>query len=102
MVAADLLPSLEGVELGAIGKVPVRVPPPALLFLPGNSLTPSIPSQTVSYAQFLYPTNALVRQKSSNAADCAAPQPRFRGNGQKNIIPGRVNSSAAQDSCKAP
>ncbi|KAF6721239.1 CDK5 and ABL1 enzyme substrate 2 [Oryzias melastigma] len=73
VVAADLLPSLEGVELGAIGK-------------------------TVSYAQFLYPTNALVRQKSSNAADGAAPQPRFRGNGQKNIIPGRVNSSAAQDS----
>ncbi|RVE70872.1 hypothetical protein OJAV_G00069220 [Oryzias javanicus] len=73
VVAADLLPSLEGVELGAIGK-------------------------TVSYAQFLYPTNALVRQKSSNAADSAAPQPRFRGNGQKNFVPSRVNSSAAQDS----
>uniref|UniRef100_A0A672HTT1 Cdk5 and Abl enzyme substrate 2a n=1 Tax=Salarias fasciatus TaxID=181472 RepID=A0A672HTT1_SALFA len=39
VVAADLLPSLEGVELGAFGK-------------------------TVSYAQFLYPTNALVRLDS--------------------------------------
>uniref|UniRef100_H2MJ24 Cdk5 and Abl enzyme substrate 2a n=2 Tax=Oryzias latipes TaxID=8090 RepID=H2MJ24_ORYLA len=70
--AADLLPSLEGVELGAIGK-------------------------TVSYAQFLYPTNALVRQKSVNAADNTTPQPRLRGNGQKNFNPIRANSSVAQD-----
>uniref|UniRef100_A0A8C7ZKQ4 Cdk5 and Abl enzyme substrate 2a n=1 Tax=Oryzias sinensis TaxID=183150 RepID=A0A8C7ZKQ4_9TELE len=72
VVAADLLPSLEGVELGAIGK-------------------------TVSYAQFLYPTNALVRQKSVNAADNTTPQPRLRGNGQKNFNPIRANSSVAQE-----
>ncbi|XP_047457894.1 CDK5 and ABL1 enzyme substrate 2-like isoform X2 [Mugil cephalus] len=77
VVAADLLPSLEGVELGAYGK-------------------------TVSYAQFLYPTNALVRQKSGGAPEnCTTqtPQSRFRGNGQKNFTPARLNSGAAQDTC---
>ncbi|XP_071401958.1 CDK5 and ABL1 enzyme substrate 2 [Centroberyx affinis] len=77
VVAADLLPSLEGVELGAYGK-------------------------TVSYAQFLYPTNALVRQKSSGAPEnCTAqtPQSRFRGNGQKNFTPARLNNAVAQDPC---
>ncbi|XP_061591267.1 CDK5 and ABL1 enzyme substrate 2-like isoform X2 [Cololabis saira] len=76
VVAADMLPSLEGVELGDIGK-------------------------TVSYAQFLYPTNALVRQKSSGAVEsCTAqtPQSRFRGNGQRSI-PARMNSTVAQDPC---
>uniref|UniRef100_A0A3Q4MGJ4 Cdk5 and Abl enzyme substrate 2a n=1 Tax=Neolamprologus brichardi TaxID=32507 RepID=A0A3Q4MGJ4_NEOBR len=80
VVAADLLPSLEGVEMGACGK-------------------------TVSYAQFLYPTNALVRQKSSGSSssgppdNCTAqtPQSRFRGNGQKGFTPARLNNSAAQD-----
>ncbi|XP_072223412.1 CDK5 and ABL1 enzyme substrate 2-like isoform X1 [Leuresthes tenuis] len=77
VVAADLLPSLEGVELGASGK-------------------------TVSYAQFLYPTNALVRQKSSSAPENYAaqtPQSRFRGNGQRNFTPARPNNSVAQDQC---
>lgn len=77
VVAADLLPSLEGVELGAFGK-------------------------TVSYAQFLFPTNALVRQKSGGAAEISTaqtPQQRFRGNGQRNFTPARLNSSMAQDSC---
>uniref|UniRef100_A0A1A8MJS3 Cdk5 and Abl enzyme substrate 2a n=2 Tax=Nothobranchius pienaari TaxID=704102 RepID=A0A1A8MJS3_9TELE len=75
VVAADLLPSLEGVELGAFGK-------------------------TVSYAQFLYPTNALVRQKSSSVSDSCTtqtPQTRYRGNGQRSLIPSRVNISTAQD-----
>ncbi|XP_008276064.1 CDK5 and ABL1 enzyme substrate 2 isoform X2 [Stegastes partitus] len=75
VVATDLLPSLEGVELGAYGK-------------------------TVSYAQFLYPTNALVRQKSGGVPEnCTAqtPQSRFRGNGQRNFTPARLNNSAAQD-----
>lgn len=77
VAAADLLPSLEGVELGSYGK-------------------------TVSYAQFLYPTNALVRQKSSGAPEnCSAqtPQPRFRGNGQRNFTPARLNNSVAQEPC---
>uniref|UniRef100_A0A1A8EF16 Cdk5 and Abl enzyme substrate 2a n=1 Tax=Nothobranchius kadleci TaxID=1051664 RepID=A0A1A8EF16_NOTKA len=75
VVAADLLPSLEGVELGAFGK-------------------------TVSYAQFLYPTNALVRQKSSSVSDSCStqtPQTRYRGNGQRSLVPSRVNISTAQD-----
>uniref|UniRef100_A0A1A7YPR6 Cdk5 and Abl enzyme substrate 2a n=1 Tax=Iconisemion striatum TaxID=60296 RepID=A0A1A7YPR6_9TELE len=75
VVAADLLPSLEGVELGAFGK-------------------------TVSYAQFLYPTNALVRQKNSNVSDSCTtqtPQSRYRGNGQRSLITSRVNNSTAQD-----
>ncbi|XP_070766481.1 CDK5 and ABL1 enzyme substrate 2 [Enoplosus armatus] len=77
VVAVDLLPSLEGVELGACGK-------------------------TVSYAQFLYATNALVRQKSGGAPEsCAAqtPQSRFRGNGQRNFTPARLNNSVAQEPC---
>uniref|UniRef100_H3D4L3 Cdk5 and Abl enzyme substrate 2a n=1 Tax=Tetraodon nigroviridis TaxID=99883 RepID=H3D4L3_TETNG len=50
VVAADLLPSLEGVELGSSGK-------------------------TVSYAQFLFPTNALVRTRSADSATAAAQTP---------------------------
>ncbi|KAJ3586409.1 hypothetical protein NHX12_012807 [Muraenolepis orangiensis] len=77
VVAADLIPSLEGVELGAYGK-------------------------TVSYAQFLYPTNALVRPRSSGLPEgCGAAlttQSRFRGNGQRNLTaPARLNSSVAQE-----
>ncbi|XP_056239935.1 CDK5 and ABL1 enzyme substrate 2-like isoform X1 [Seriola aureovittata] len=77
VVAVDLLPSLEGMELGAYGK-------------------------TVSYAQFLYPTNALVRQKNGGVPEnCTAqtPQSRFRGNGQRNITLARLNNSVAQDPC---
>ncbi|XP_072489455.1 CDK5 and ABL1 enzyme substrate 2 isoform X3 [Notamacropus eugenii] len=48
-VSSEMVFVLEGVELGADGKV-------------------------VSYAKFLYPTNALVTHKSDNHA--AAPQPR--------------------------
>ncbi|KAG7519535.1 hypothetical protein JOB18_010881 [Solea senegalensis] len=77
VVTADLLPSLEGVELGAYGK-------------------------TVSYAQFLYPTNALVRQKSGGVQEsCGSaqtPHSRFRGNGQqKNFTQARLNNSVAQE-----
>uniref|UniRef100_A0A3B4XFF2 Cdk5 and Abl enzyme substrate 2 n=1 Tax=Seriola lalandi dorsalis TaxID=1841481 RepID=A0A3B4XFF2_SERLL len=52
--------------------------------------------QTVSYAQFLYPTNALVRQKNGGVPEnCTAqtPQSRFRGNGQRNITLARLNNS---------
>ncbi|XP_068610357.1 CDK5 and ABL1 enzyme substrate 2-like [Brachionichthys hirsutus] len=75
--AADLLPSLEGVELGSCGK-------------------------TVSYAQFLYPTNALVRPKSGAALDNVAAQNtqnRFRANGQRNFGPARPNGGVTQDLC---
>ncbi|XP_077368982.1 CDK5 and ABL1 enzyme substrate 2 isoform X2 [Festucalex cinctus] len=75
LVAADLLPSLEGIELGACDK-------------------------TVSYAQFLYPTNALVRQRSIGAPEnCAAQTPptRFRGNGPRPFTPARLNSTVAQE-----
>lgn len=105
VVAVDLLPSLEGVELGAYGKVNVwyieihRNPGTVL------SLTFILPPQTVSYAQFLYPTNALVRQKGGGATDnCTAhtPQSRLRGNGQKNFTPARLNSGVAQDPGMTP
>lgn len=68
VATADLLPSLEGMEPDASGK-------------------------TVSYAQFLFPTNALVRQRSVPETSTAqTPQTRFRGNNQKNYTP-RINSS---------
>ncbi|XP_035500992.1 CDK5 and ABL1 enzyme substrate 2 isoform X2 [Scophthalmus maximus] len=76
VAAADLLPSLEGVDLGDYGK-------------------------TVSYAQFLYPTNALVRPKIGAVSEGGAaqtPQSRFRGNGQRNVTPARPSNSTAQES----
>lgn len=101
VVIADLLPSLEGMELSAFGKVKhqhfnyVCV----IQYLLLNQF---FSSQTVSYAQFLYPTNALVRQKSmSMPENCIAqtPQSRYRSNGQKNFTPARLNNSVAQDTC---
>ncbi|XP_042347816.1 CDK5 and ABL1 enzyme substrate 2-like isoform X2 [Plectropomus leopardus] len=76
VVAADLLPSLEGMEFGDYGK-------------------------TVSYAQFLYPTNALVRQKSGapETGTTQTPLSRFRGNGQRSFTPARLNNSVTQDPC---
>ncbi|XP_077566821.1 CDK5 and ABL1 enzyme substrate 2 isoform X2 [Stigmatopora nigra] len=75
VVAADLLPSLEGVELYPCDKM-------------------------VSYAQFLYPTNALMRQRSSSAPEnCPGhtPPTRFRANGPRNFTPARLNSAPAQE-----
>ncbi|TSR39569.1 CDK5 and ABL1 enzyme substrate 2 [Bagarius yarrelli] len=72
---ADTVPLLEGVELGALGK-------------------------TVSYAGFLLPTNALVRQKSNVPLDTStvqAPTPRNWINGQKNFCHQRFCSSAGQE-----
>ncbi|XP_072552797.1 CDK5 and ABL1 enzyme substrate 2 [Salminus brasiliensis] len=74
--AADMAPVLEGVELGAFGK-------------------------TVSYARFLLPTNALVRQKSSaplEASTVQTPMPRNWINGQKNFTPSRLSSAIGQES----
>lgn len=64
-----------------------------------------LPPQTVSYAQFLYPTNALVRQKNSGGGgapdSCTAQtsQSRFRGNGQRSFTPARLNNAVPQDPC---
>ncbi|XP_077074043.1 CDK5 and ABL1 enzyme substrate 2 isoform X2 [Siphateles boraxobius] len=55
---------------------------------------------TVSYARFLLPTNALVRQKSSGPPDISTAQTamsRNRINGQKNFTPSRINSTIIQD-----
>ncbi|KAI4878659.1 hypothetical protein NFI96_019366 [Prochilodus magdalenae] len=74
--AADMAPALEGVELGSFGK-------------------------TVSYARFLLPTNALVRQKSNAPMDTntvQTPMPRNWINGQKNFTPSRVSSAIGQES----
>lgn len=65
-----------------------------------------LPPQTVSYAQFLYTTNALVRLKSASttAESCPAqtPQTRLRFNGHRNFTPARLNNSVAPEPCKAP
>ncbi|XP_051736176.1 CDK5 and ABL1 enzyme substrate 2 isoform X1 [Ctenopharyngodon idella] len=56
--------------------------------------------KTVSYARFLLPTNALVRQKSSCPPDISTaqtPMSRNRINGQKNFTPSRINSTVIQD-----
>ncbi|XP_056095708.1 CDK5 and ABL1 enzyme substrate 2 isoform X2 [Rhinichthys klamathensis goyatoka] len=56
--------------------------------------------KTVSYARFLLPTNALVRQKSSGPPDISTAQTamsRNRINGQKNFTPSRINSTVIQD-----
>lgn len=70
----DMVPGLEGVEVD-LGK-------------------------TVSYARFLLPTNALVRQKSSGPPDTSTgqtPMSRNRLNAQKNFTPSRINSGVGQD-----
>ncbi|KAK7129096.1 hypothetical protein R3I94_017341 [Phoxinus phoxinus] len=56
--------------------------------------------KTVSYARFLLPTNALVRQKSSGPPDISTAltaMSRNRINGQKNFTPSRINSTVIQD-----
>ncbi|KAL4655454.1 CDK5 and ABL1 enzyme substrate 2-like [Arapaima gigas] len=66
----EMLPGLEDVEVGAFGK-------------------------TVSYARFLYPTNALVRQKSA-PVDITIQMPLSRTS-QKNCPPSRINSTIGLD-----
>ncbi|KAM9785576.1 LOW QUALITY PROTEIN: CDK5 and ABL1 enzyme substrate 2-like [Neosynchiropus ocellatus] len=73
VVTVDLLPSLEGVELGPYGK-------------------------TVSYAQFLFPTNAL-RLKTESLTSQTLPS-RFRGNMQKSRL--NATSTVAPDSSRCP
>ncbi|KAJ0064406.1 hypothetical protein NL108_006429 [Boleophthalmus pectinirostris] len=73
VATADLMPSLEGMD-------------------------PDVSGKTVSYAQFLYPTNALVRQKSLPETSTAqTPQTRSRGNSQQKSFTPRVPSSGTQD-----
>ncbi|KAJ0036254.1 hypothetical protein NQD34_004931 [Periophthalmus magnuspinnatus] len=73
VATADLMPSLEGME-------------------------PDVSGKTVSYAQFLYPTNALVRQKSlPETAIAQTPQNRSLGNSQQKSFTPRVPSSGPQD-----
>ncbi|XP_072305308.1 CDK5 and ABL1 enzyme substrate 2-like isoform X2 [Eucyclogobius newberryi] len=71
VATADLMPSLEGME-------------------------PDVTGKTVSYAEFLFPTNALVRQKSLPETT-QTPQTRFRGNNQQKNYTPRVPSSGSQD-----
>ncbi|XP_060794341.1 CDK5 and ABL1 enzyme substrate 2 [Neoarius graeffei] len=73
--AAEMVPALEGVELGALGK-------------------------TVSYAQFLLPTNALVKQKSNMPLDTSTVQAlmsRNRISSQKNFCHQRFCSAIGQE-----
>lgn len=58
----------------------------------------SVSLQTVSYAQFLLPTNALVRQKSSAPLDtCTVQTTRNFSNNQKNFTNPRLNSTVGQE-----
>ncbi|XP_056896977.1 CDK5 and ABL1 enzyme substrate 2-like isoform X3 [Takifugu flavidus] len=104
VVAADLLPSLEGVELGSSGKVNVQSPAAEDQKRVRRAAPASVLSlfQTVSYAQFLYPTNALARMKSAGAAEAGAaqtPQSRFRASGQRNPASAHPTNAAAQEPC---
>uniref|UniRef100_A0A671KF00 CDK5 and ABL1 enzyme substrate 2-like n=1 Tax=Sinocyclocheilus anshuiensis TaxID=1608454 RepID=A0A671KF00_9TELE len=63
----EMLPGLEGVELGMYGRV-----------------------RTVSYAQFLYPTNALDHHKP--AVDLALPMPYSRNSIPCSYPPSRLNT----------
>lgn len=57
----------------------------------------ALPPQTVSYARFLLPTNALVRQKNSSAPDAITaqtPKSCNRNSVQKGFTPARLNSTA--------
>lgn len=97
MAAADLLPSLEGVELGSSGKVNVESETRPACCARFRSVSRLF--QTVSYAQFLYPTNALARMKSGGAE---TPQARFRASGQRNPAPAPAHptNAAAQEPCR--
>ncbi|KAI1892849.1 hypothetical protein AGOR_G00137760 [Albula goreensis] len=65
----EMLPGLEDVELGAYGR-------------------------TVSYARFLYPTNALVRQKP---VDITIQMPLSRNSIPRGYTPSRLNSTVGLD-----
>ncbi|XP_071205452.1 CDK5 and ABL1 enzyme substrate 2-like [Salvelinus alpinus] len=70
----EMLPGLEGIELEPYGK-------------------------TVSYAQFLYPTNALVRQKTSSVdITLQVPLPQVTRNSiPRNYTPTRLHSNVGLD-----
>ncbi|XP_071763741.1 CDK5 and ABL1 enzyme substrate 2 [Centroberyx gerrardi] len=71
----EMLPGLEGFQLEAYGK-------------------------SVSYAQFLYPTNALVRQKPSSACDLTLQIPVSRSTHSmpgRSYPPSRLNSTVGLD-----
>ncbi|KAI4892928.1 hypothetical protein NFI96_014174 [Prochilodus magdalenae] len=65
----EMFPGLEGVELGIYGR-------------------------TVSYAQFLYPTNALVREKPP---EIALQMPFSRNSIPRSLPPSRLNSTVGLD-----
>ncbi|XP_030625049.1 CDK5 and ABL1 enzyme substrate 2 [Chanos chanos] len=67
----EMLPGLEGVELGVYGR-------------------------SVSYAQFLYPTNALVKQKPSSV-DITLQMPYSRNSIPRSCPPSRLNSTVGLD-----
>lgn len=57
-------------------------------------------SQSVSYAQFLYPTNALVRQKPSSTSDLTLQIPVSRSTHSmqgRSCPPSRLNSTVGLD-----
>ncbi|KAG7477892.1 hypothetical protein MATL_G00074410 [Megalops atlanticus] len=68
----DMSPGLEGVELGAYGK-------------------------TVSYARFLFPTNALVKQKNVSMEASVGTTPLPRNNVPRNFTTPRLSNTMGSD-----
>uniref|UniRef100_UPI00398EDBE6 CDK5 and ABL1 enzyme substrate 1 isoform X2 n=1 Tax=Pristiophorus japonicus TaxID=55135 RepID=UPI00398EDBE6 len=88
--AKEMVMGLEGVELGAAGKIERDLPEAARKFLPQPTVRDS-EYQTVSYTQFLYPTNVLGGRR--NTIDSTASLSQFRNSSHRNLPLGRANSS---------
>lgn len=95
----EMLPGLEGFHLDTYGRVEnvdlllmdtCFYDPKQFLVVRSQKIFLCL-CQSVSYAQFLYPTNALVRQKPSSASDLTLQIPVSRST---HSIPGRSYPSS--------
>uniref|UniRef100_A0A4W6G1D5 Cdk5 and Abl enzyme substrate 2 n=1 Tax=Lates calcarifer TaxID=8187 RepID=A0A4W6G1D5_LATCA len=110
----EMLPGLEGFQLETYGRVDKQTTTHARsdthththththtqvdVMIPTSCIR--FPSQSVSYAQFLYPTNALVRQKPSSASDLTLQIPVSRSTHSmpgRSYPPSRLNSTVGLD-----
>lgn len=107
----EMLPGLEGFHLDTYSRVSVLVRAHTnthtrtfTVFHMCETFTTISPSpalcQSVSYAQFLYPTNALVRQKPSSTSDLTLQIPVSRSTHSmtgRSGAPSRLNSTVGLD-----
>ncbi|XP_042197632.1 CDK5 and ABL1 enzyme substrate 2 isoform X1 [Callorhinchus milii] len=84
--STDMILGLDGVELGADGKDCVR--PRISINEEGLKVEPL---KSVSYAQFLYPTNAFVTQKS--VSEVSGPCLPARTSVHRNVASGRISNA---------